>query len=73
MIKCHLSRILGERRLKLAELQRSTSLSYTGLHNLYHERTSRMDFGTLNEICSVLEVQPGDLLEYLPDCFSKFD
>lgn len=67
MIRCHLSKLLGERRMKLSDLQRATGLSYTGLHNVYHEKTGRIDYDTLSALCSALEVQPGDLLSYVPD------
>ncbi len=67
MIRCNLSRILGERRMHILELQRQTEVSYTTLSNLYHEKTSRIDFNTIDQICRVLEVQVGDLLEYVPD------
>ncbi len=67
MIRCKLSGLLGERRMKLSELSKLTGLAYTGLHRVYHEKTSRVDHRTINQICLVLDCQPGDLLEYVPD------
>lgn len=67
MIVNRLSRLLGERRMKIAELQRQTGLSYVTLHSLYSGKSTRIDFETLNKICRALEVQPGDILEYAPD------
>lgn len=67
MIVNRLSRLLGERRMSIAELQRQTGLSYVTLHGLYSDKTTRVDFETLNRICKALDVQPGDILEYAPD------
>jgi putative transcriptional regulator len=64
MIVNRLSRLLGERRMSIAELQRQTALSYTTLHNLHADKSTRIDFETLDRICRVLDVQPGDILEY---------
>lgn len=67
MIVNRLSRLLGERRMSVAELQRQTGLSYVTLHSLYRDKSTRVDFETLDRICRVLGVQPGDILEYQPN------
>ena len=67
MIVNRLSRLLGDRRMSIAELQRQTGLSYVTLHNLYSDKSRRVDFETLNKICRALSVQPGDILEYTAD------
>ena len=64
VIKCELHKILGERRMHLSELQRETGLSYTTLHNLYYERSTRIDLNTIDQICRVLEIQPGELFKH---------
>lgn len=67
MIVNRLSRLLGDRRMSIAELQRQTGLSYVTLWNLYQGKSTRVDFETLNKICRALDVQTGDILEYAPD------
>jgi putative transcriptional regulator len=67
MIENRLSRILGERRMSIAELARLSGVQYTSLFELYHGRAKRVDLKTLNSICRALGVQPGDILEYAPD------
>jgi len=64
MIENRLSRLLGERRMSVSELQRRTGLAYTTLHGLYHGRTDRIDFDTLDKLCRALGVSVGDILEY---------
>ncbi len=65
MIKCRLSRLLGDRRMTVLELKRRTDLSYVTLQNLYHEKTTGVAFDTIDKICKGLECNIGDLLEYV--------
>ncbi len=65
MIKCRISRLLGDRRMSVLELKRRTDLSYVTLQNLYHEKTTGVAFYTIDKICKGLECNIGDLLEYV--------
>ncbi len=67
MIRIHLGRLLGERKMKMAELSRLTGMSHNALSDLYYERTKGIQFETLSKICKALQCQPADLLEYVPD------
>jgi putative transcriptional regulator len=67
MIVNHLSRLLGERRVSVSELQRQSGVPYNSLHQLYHRRTKRLDFETLDAICAALGCSVGDILEHVPD------
>ncbi len=67
MIKCRLSRLLGERRMPILELKRRTDLSYVTLQNLYHEKTTGVTFDIIDKICKSLECNTGDLLEYVEE------
>jgi putative transcriptional regulator len=67
MIENRLSRLLGERRMSIAELERRTGIPYTSLFELYHGRAKRVDLKTLDRICKALGVTPGDILEYVPE------
>ena len=67
MIVNHLSRLLGEKRMSVAELERASGVPYLSLHQLYHGRAKRADFGTLDKVCRALGVGVGDILEYVPD------
>ena len=64
MIENRLSRLLGERRMSITELERRTGVPYTSLHALYHGRATRVDLKTLDRICRALGVGVGDILEY---------
>ncbi len=67
IIKNHLAKLLGERKMKVAELARQTGISGYGLYNIYHERTKSIEFETLAKLCKALDCSVGDLLEYVPD------
>jgi putative transcriptional regulator len=71
MIKCNLSRILGERKMHITELKRQSGVSYTTLSSLYHEKTSLISFNTIDAICRALGVQVGDLFEYVEESIPK--
>lgn len=65
MIKCHLSKILGAQRMNMSELAQKTGLSRNTVFLLYHEKTERIDFSTMDKLCVALNCQPGDLFEYV--------
>ncbi len=67
MVRVHLSRLMGERRLKIADLERETGLSRTTLSRLYHEKATRLDFETLEILCKYFDVGVADLLEIAAD------
>jgi len=67
MLRCRLSTILGERRIKVSELMRRSGVSKATLLSLYHERAKGISFAVLEKICKALNCQPGDLLVYVPD------
>ena len=65
-IKIHLSRILGEKRIKVADLARKTGISRRGLDKIYHEETGGIKFDVLVKLCQALKVSVGEILEYVP-------
>ena len=46
----------------LADLVRSTGINKSTLHKLYNDESVRIDFETIDKICTALEVEVGDLL-----------
>jgi len=65
-IHVQLGRLMGERGLKVAEVAASTGLTYATINSLYKGEARRIDLKTLNRLCAVLDVTPGDLLSYSP-------
>lgn len=67
MIKCHLSRLMGERKLKIADLARDTGLNRNTVTLLYKETATRVDLETVNALCASFNCAVEDLFEYVPD------
>lgn len=65
MIKSHLSRQLGERKLKIADVARATGLSRKAITLLYQETGTRIEFETLDRLCEYLGCEVGELLQHI--------
>jgi len=63
MIKCYLSKILGEKRITIKEVHEKTGLSRNTISNIYNEKAKMIDLDTLEKLCRFLNCQIGDLLE----------
>jgi putative transcriptional regulator len=64
MVRCHLSRMLGERKLKISDVARDTGINRGTLTRLYHETAERIELDVLGTLCRYLHCEIGDLLEY---------
>ncbi|MDH4427030.1 MAG: helix-turn-helix transcriptional regulator [Acidovorax sp.] len=67
MIRCHLSRLLGERKLKISDVARETGINRGTLTRLYYETAERVDLEAINQLCRYLDVAVEDLFEFQPD------
>lgn len=67
MIKCHLSRLMGERKMKIADVARETGLHRNTVTLLYDETAARVDLEAINQLCKLFGCGVGDLFEFLPD------
>ena len=57
--------MLAKRKMKLKELSKKVEVSTVNLSILKQGKVKAIRFSTLEAICSVLECQPGDILEYV--------
>jgi len=64
-IRCHLSRILGDRRISQRELAKKSGLSTYTINKFYNKKWQGVDRETLIKLCETLGVQVGDLFEYV--------
>lgn len=67
MIKIHLSRILGEKKLKRSDLKRKTGIRDDTITAYYYEYIKRINKEDLDKICKALNCRIDELLEYIPD------
>lgn len=71
MIKIHLSRILGERRLKISDVERATGIGRGVINRLFQETAEKVDLAVLDQLCTFLSIQIADLIEHIPDAAVK--
>lgn len=63
LIRCNLSRILGEKKIKVAELSRATNIHKNIIHRLYNEEIVRVDINVVETLCRYLKVSVGEFFE----------
>ena len=64
MIRCHLSRMMGERKMKVIDVARETGLHRNTITLLYNETANRIDLQAIDSLCRLFKCSVGDLLEY---------
>lgn len=62
----NLSKILGERLLKVSDVFEGTGISKTTLTDIYYRRFRNVQLDTLVKICDYLQVSLSELIEYVP-------
>jgi len=63
MVKIHLSRLMGERKLKISDVARDTGINRGTITRLYHETAERVDLEVIEKLCVYLDCRVEDLLE----------
>lgn len=61
MIKCNLSRIMGEKKLKISDVSRDTGINRGTLTRLYQETAERVDLEVMDQLCDYLDCEVGEL------------
>jgi putative transcriptional regulator len=67
MIRSHLSRLMGEKRVRIIDVARATGISRNLLAKLYNDRARRLEIKDLGKLCQFFGCAVGDLLEWTPD------
>jgi len=65
--------MLAKRKMRSKELAELIGITEQNVSLLKSGKVRGVRFDTLGKICEVLDCQPGDLLEYLPDNGSMTD
>lgn len=65
-IKLNLDRVMLERRITLSELADRIGITLANLSILKTNKARAIRFSTLEALCTALNCQPGDLLEFVP-------
>jgi putative transcriptional regulator len=64
-IVVNLDVMLARRKLSLTELSERAGITISNMSILKSGKAKAIRFSTLEEICEILECQPGDILEYM--------
>ncbi|MDO5724908.1 MAG: helix-turn-helix transcriptional regulator [Tissierellia bacterium] len=67
MIVVNLDIMLAKRKMTVTELSERVGITMANISILKNNKARAIRFSTLSEICKVLECQPGDILEYIPE------
>lgn len=63
MIKCHLARLMGEHKMKIADVARETDLNRNTVTLLYNETAQRVDLDVIEKLCELFDCEVGELFE----------
>jgi putative transcriptional regulator len=66
-IVVNLDVMMAKRKMSLNELSEKVDLTLSNLSILKTGKAKAIRFSTLTALCKVLDCQPGDLLEFVPE------
>ena len=65
MIRCHLARMMGEHKMRIADVVRETGLSRNTITLMHKETAQKVDLDAIERLCALFQCQVGDLLELI--------
>lgn len=65
-LHCRLSTLIGEHRLSIQDVHDRTKLSRTTVSNLYNNKATRINYETIEKLCSLFDFGIAELL-YIDD------
>ena len=67
MIVVNLDVMMARRKMSLSQLSEKVDITLANLSVLKNNKAKAVRFSTLEAVCTALDCQPGDILEYVPD------
>jgi putative transcriptional regulator len=67
MIKCHLSRLMGDKKVRVADVAKTLDIHRNTITLLYNETATRIDIKIMNQLCEYFDCRVEELFEYIPD------
>lgn len=67
MIKLNLPVLFAQRNIRVADVDRLTSISRSTLYRLYNDDVIKIDIAAIDELCKLLNCTPGDIILYQED------
>ena len=62
-MKCRLSTLMGQARYSIQDVHNKTGLARSTVAQLYHDKATRIDFETIEKLCTLFNCSIADLLE----------
>ena len=63
MIRCHLARFMGERKMKIMDVARETGLNRNTVTLLYKETAKKVDLDAIDKLCVLFDCEVGEMFE----------
>ena len=63
MIRCHLARLMGERKMRISDVVRETGLSRNTVTLLYKETAQKVDLEAVDKLCGLFTCDIQDIFE----------
>ncbi len=63
MIRCHLARMMGEHKMRIADVARETGLSRATVTMLYKETAQKVNLEAIDKLCELFDCEIGEFLE----------
>jgi len=67
MIVINLDVMLAKRKMSVTQLSEKLDITMANVSILKNNKAKAIKLDTLNKICEILDCEPGDILEYVPD------
>lgn len=64
-IRNNLSTLMGKERYSIADVHKKTGLSRNTISNFYNDKATRIDYVTIERLCSLFACEVSDLLIYI--------
>jgi len=71
MVNIKVSELMGRYKFTKKGLSEITGIRPNTISALWHGTSKRLEIEHIDKLCSALNCQPGDLLEYVPDEIKK--
>ena len=63
MIRCNLSRLMGDKKMKIADVARETGIHRNTVTALYKETAQRIELDAIDALCELFDCSVGELFE----------
>jgi putative transcriptional regulator len=66
VIRCHLASLMGQHKMRIADVIERTGLSRTTVTLLYKETAKKVDLEAIDKLCELFGCEVGELLHRVP-------